>query len=120
MSDTRPRLVALPQKPDDSPDDSPGAEPRAAPEQSGRNPLLWILAAAFVLCALGWLSQAREARELAASLEATRTALARAHAELRAYDRHLSEVGDQVGVVREQLDSLQTLVEEGPRRDREP
>ncbi len=120
MSDTRPRLVALPQKPDDSPEDSPGAEPRAAPEQSGRNPLLWILAAAFVLCALGWLSQAREARDLAASLEATEIALGRAQNELRAYDQHLSRVGAQVGAVREQLDSLEILVEAGPGDGREP
>jgi hypothetical protein len=75
---------------------------------------------AFVLCALGWFFQAREARELAVSLEATRTALGRAQAELRAYDRHLSEVGDQVGVLREQLGSLQALVEEGPRPSQEP
>jgi hypothetical protein len=75
---------------------------------------------AFALCALGWFFQAREARELAVSLEATRTALGRAQSELRAYDRHLSEVGDQVGVLREQLDSLQALVEEGPRQGQEP
>jgi hypothetical protein len=120
MSDIRPRLVALPEKPDASPEDSPDAESRAAPERSGRNPLLWILAAALVLCALGWLSQAREARELAASLEATETALGRAQTELRAYDQHLSRVGAQVGVVREQLDSLQILVEESPGGGREP
>jgi hypothetical protein len=124
MSDTRPRLVALPQKPDQSPEDSPagspGAETRTAPERIGRNPLLWILAAAFVLCALGWLSQAREARELAASLQATEIALGRAQNELRAYDQHLSRVGTQVGVVREQLDSLQLLVEEGPGDAPEP
>jgi uncharacterized protein HemX len=92
----------------------------AAPERRSRNPLLWLLVGAFALCAVGWFFQAREARELAASLEATRTALGRAQAELRAYDRHLSEVGDQVGVLREQLDSLQALVEEGPRQVQEP
>lgn len=120
MSDTRPRLVALPDKPGEPPSGPPDAEPRAEPERSGRNPLLWILAAAFVLCALGWLSQARETRELAASLEATEIALGRAQNELRAYDQHLSRVGAQVGAVREQLDSLQTLVEEGPGDGREP
>jgi type VI protein secretion system component VasK len=116
MSDQHPRLAAVPEEPEPSPD----AGRRTTPGRRGGRALFWVLAAALVVSALGWLFQAREARELAASLEATRTALARAHAELRAYDRHLSEVGDQVGVVREQLDSLQTLVEEGPRRDREP
>ena len=116
MSERHPRLVAIPEQPEVSPE----AEPRTAPERRIRNPLLWILAGAFLLCALGWFFQAREARELAASLEATRTALGRAQAELRAYDRHLSEVGDQVGVLREQLASLQALVEEGPRDGQEP
>ena len=116
MPDQSPRLEVVSEKPEVSPD----AEPRTAPERKGRNPLLWILAGAFLLCALGWFFQAREARELAASLEATRTALGRAQAELRAYDQHLSLVGDQVGVLREQLDSLQVLVEEGPGRSQEP
>jgi type VI protein secretion system component VasK len=108
--------VAIPEQPEVSPE----AEPRTARERRVRNPLLWILAGAFLLCALGWFFQAREAREQAASLEATRTALGRAQAELRAYDQHLSEVGDQVGVLRGQLDALQALVEEGPRRGQEP
>jgi hypothetical protein len=116
MPDRQPRLVAVPEDPEVSPD----AEQRKAPLRRGRDPLLWILAGAFVLCALGWLFQARQARELAASLEATQTALGRAQAELRAYDQHLSLVGDQVGVLREQLDSLQALVEEGPGRGQEP
>jgi len=106
--------VALPETPDEPSALPPGAGPRAAAERIGRNPLLWILAAAAVLCALGWITQAREARELAASLEATEIALGRAQNELRAYDRHLSRVGAQVGSVREQLDSLQALVDEGP------
>jgi len=108
--------VAIPEQPEVSPE----AEPRTAPERRIRNPLLWILAVAFLLCALGWLFQVREARQLAESLEATRIALGRAQAELRAYDQHLSEVGDQVGVLGGQLDALQTLVEEGPRRRQEP
>ena len=111
-----PRLAVISEKPEVSPD----AEGSTAPERRGRNLLFWLLAGAFVLCALGWIFQAREARELAVSLEATRTALGRAQAELRAYDLHLSLVGDQVGALREQLDSLQTLVEEGPRRGQEP
>ena len=116
MPDENPRLEVVSEKPEVSPD----AEKSAAPERRGRNPLFWILAGALVLCALGWFFQVREARELEASLEATRTALGRAQAELRAYDLHLSLVGDQVGALREQLDSLQTLVEEGPRRGQEP
>jgi hypothetical protein len=116
MPDQSPRLEVVSEKPEVSPD----AGESTAPGRRGRNPLFWILAAAFVLCALGWFFQAREARELAASLEATRTALGRAQAELRAYDRHLSEVGDQVGLLGEQLDSLQALVEEGPRPSQEP
>ena len=116
MPDENPRLEVVSEKPEVSPD----SEESAAPERRGRNPLFWILAVAFVLCALGWFFQAREARELAVSLEATRTALGRAQAELRAYDRHLSEVGDQVGLLGEQLDSLQALVEEGPRPSQEP
>jgi hypothetical protein len=110
----------VPEKPEVSSDVSLDAERRPAPERNKSNPLTWILAAAFVLCALGWFFQAREARELTVSLEATRVALGLAQAELRAYDQHLSEVGDQVGVLREQLDSLQALVEEGPRPGQEP
>ena len=116
MSERHPRLVAVPEQAEVSPE----ADPRAAAARRIRSPLLWILAGAFLLCALGWFFQAREARELAASLEATRTALAGAQAELRAYDQHLSEVGDQVGVLREQLDSLEALVEEGPGGGQEP
>jgi hypothetical protein len=116
MPDQSPRLEVVSEKPEVSPDDGEST----APGRLVRNPLFWILAVAFVLCALGWFFQAREARELAASLEATRTALGRAQAELRAYDRHLSEVGDQVGLLGEQLDSLQALVEEGPRPSQEP
>jgi len=115
MPDQNPRLEVVSEKPEVSPDAGEGT----APGRRGRNPLFWILAVAFVLCALGWFFQAREARELAASLEVTRTALGRAQAELRAYDRHLSEVGDQVGLLGEQLDSLQALVEEGPRPSQE-
>jgi len=116
MSDRPPRLAVVSEKPEVS----PAAERRSAPERKKRNPLIWVLAAAFVVCALGWFLQARDARELAASLEATRVALGRAQAELRAYDQHLSEVGGQVGVLREQLDSLQALVDEGPRPAQEP
>ena len=116
MPDETPRLEVVSEKSKLSPD----AEESAAPKRRGRNPLIWILAGALVLCALGWFFQAREARELAASLEATRIALGRAQAELRAYDSHLSEVGDQLGVLGEQLDSLQALVEEGPRPSQEP
>jgi cell division protein FtsL len=116
MPDTHPRLAAVPEQPAAS----PGAEPAPAPELRRRSPLVWILAGALVLCALGWIFQAREARELAASLEVTRADLGRAQAELRAYDQHLSLVGDQVAVLREQLDSLQALLEEGPRRSQEP
>jgi len=116
MPDTHPRLVAVPEEPEVP----AGAEPGTTPERRGRRPLLWILAAALVLCALGWFFQAREARELAASLEATRTALGLAQAELWTYDRHLAEVGDQVGVLRGHLESLEALVEEGPRRSQEP
>ncbi len=116
MPDARPRLVALSENSDDSPD----ADSRTPPGRSGRGPLLWILAGAFVLCALGWFFQAQETRDLAASMEATRTALGRAQAELRAYDQHLSQVGTQLGVVREQLSSLQLLVEEGPGAVQEP
>ena len=116
MPDQSPRLEVVSEKPEVSPDAGEGT----APGRRGRNPLFWILAVAFVLCALGWFFQAREARELAVSLAATRTALGRAQAELRAYDRHLSEVGDQVGLLGEQLDSLQALVEEGPRPSQEP
>ena len=116
MSDQHPRLAAVPEELESSPD----AEGRTTPGRRGGRVLFWVLAAALVVSALGWFFQVRETRELAASLEATRTALGRAQAELRAYDRHLSEVGAQVGVVREQIDSLQALVEEGPRRDREP
>jgi uncharacterized protein HemX len=116
MSDQSPRLEAVSEKSEVSPD----AEGSPAPARRGRNPLFWILAVAFLLCALGWFFQARQARELEASLEATRTALGSAQAELRAYDQHLSQVGDQVGVLRDQLDSLQALVEEGPRHGQEP
>ena len=117
MSDQNPRLEVVSEKPEVSPD----AEESTAPERRrSRNPLLWILVGALLLCALGWFFQAREARELEASLEATRTALGRAQAELRAYDRHLSLVGDQLGVLEEQLDSLQALVAEGPQRGQEP
>ena len=116
MPDQNPRLEVVSEKPEVSPDAGEGT----APGRRGRNPLFWILAVAFVLCALGWFFQVREARELAASLEVTRTALGRAQAELRAYDRHLSEVGDQVGLLGEQLDSLQALVAEGPRPSQEP
>ena len=116
MPDEIPRLEVVSETPAVSPD----AEQSAAPERRRRNPLFWILAGALVLCALGWFFQAREVRELEASLEATRTALGRAQAELRAYDLHLSEVGDQLGVLGEQLDSLQALVEEGPRPSQEP
>ena len=116
MPDEDPRLELVSEKPEVS----PTAEESAAPERRGRNPLFWLLAGALVLCALGWFFQAREVRELEASLEATRTALGRAQAELRAYDQHLSEVGDQLGVLGEQLDSLQALVAEGPRHGQEP
>lgn len=116
MPDDNPRLEVVSEKSEVSPD----TEESAVPERRGRNPLIWILAGALLLCALGWLFQAREARELEASLEATRTALGQAQAELRAYDRHLSEVGDQLGVLGEQLDSLQALVAEGPRHGQEP
>jgi type VI protein secretion system component VasK len=116
MNDQNPRLAVVSEEAEASPD----SRQDAAPKRRGRDPLLWILAGALVLSALGWFFQARETRELAASLEVTRNALGRAHAELRAYDRHLSEVGDQLGVLREQLDSLQALVEEGPRPAQEP
>ena len=116
MADQRSRLSAVP----DSPEISPDAERSGARERERTNPLFWIVAAAFALCALGWFFQAREARELAASLEVTQTALDGARAELRAYDWHLTEVGNRVGVLQEQLDALQALVEEGPRRDPAP
>jgi type VI protein secretion system component VasK len=116
MSDTGPRLVALREEPHDTPAD----EARAARNRGGRSPLLWVLAGALVLCALGWIYQVREARQLAASLEATRTALGQAQAELRAYDQHLARVGAQVGAIRDQLDSLQALVDEGPGGAQEP
>ena len=104
----------------EKPEVSPESAGSTAPDRRRPTPLPWILAGAVVLCALGWFFQVRETRELAASLEATRTALSQAQAELRAYDRHLAEVGDQVGVLRQQLDSLQALVEEGPRHVQEP
>ena len=116
MSDTGPRLAAVPENPEVSPESGESA----APKRKGRSLLPWILAGAFLLCALGWLFQARESRELAASLEATELALGRAQNELRAYDRHLLRVGAQVGAVREQLDSLQALVDEGPGDGQEP
>jgi hypothetical protein len=116
MPDPTPRLAVVDEKPEVSPESGESS----APERRRPTLLLWILAGALVLCALGWLFQVREARELAASLEATRIALGQAQAELRAYDRHLAEVGDQVGVLRQQLDSLQALVEEGPRQVQEP
>jgi uncharacterized protein HemX len=116
MTDQNPRLEVVSEKPEVSPD----AEESTAPERRGRNPLSWILAGALVLCALGWFFQARQARELEASLDATRTALGRAQAELRAYDQHLSKVGDQLGVLGEQLDFLQALVAEGPPHGQEP
>ena len=116
MPDQTPRLAVV----DEKPEVSPEAGGSTAPDRRSRGPLFWVLAGAVVLCALGWFFQVRETRELAASLEATRTALGRAQAELRAYDRHLSLVGDQVGVLQEQLDSLQALVEEGPRPSQEP
>jgi hypothetical protein len=116
VSDQNPRLAVVSEKREVSPD----AEEGTAPERRGRNPLLWILAAAFALCAVGWFFQVRETREVRASLEATRTALGRAQAELRAYDLHLSEVGDQLGVLEAQLDALQALVAEGPRQREEP
>jgi type VI protein secretion system component VasK len=116
MSDQNPRLAVVDEKAEVSPEAAPGT----AAGRKGRSPLFWVLAGALLLCALGWLFQVRENRELAASLEATRTALGRAQAELRAYDLHLSEVGDRVGVLQEQLDSLQALVEEGPRHSQEP
>jgi hypothetical protein len=116
MSDTGPRLVALHEEPEDSHE----TEPATVRDPGRRNPLLWILAGAFVFCALGWIYQVREARELAVSLEATRTALGQAQAELRAYDEHLAQVGVQVGAIREQLDSLQALVDEGPGGTPEP
>ena len=116
MPDQTPRLAVV----DEKPEASPEAGGSAAPDRRSRGPLFWVLAGAIVLCALGWYFQARETRELAASLEATRTALVQAQAELRAYDRHLSEVGDRVGVLRQEIDALQALVEEGPRRDQEP
>ena len=116
MPDENPRLEVVSEKPEVSPD----AEESAASERRGRNLLFWILAGALVLCALGWFFQVRAARELEASLEATRTALGQAQAELRAYDLHLSEVGDQLGVLGAQLDSLEALVAEGPRPSQEP
>jgi RecB family exonuclease len=116
MPEQPPRLAVVSERPEVSPD--PGES--AAPDRGRPSPLFWILASALALCALGWLFQAREARELGASLEATRTALVRAQAELRAYDQHLSAVGDQVGVLRDQVEALEALVEEGPRRVQEP
>jgi type VI protein secretion system component VasK len=116
MPDDSPRLAVVSEEAEVSPD----AQESAAPKRWVRNPLFWILAGAALLCALGWFFQAREARELAASLEVTRTALTRAQAELRGYDQHLSLVGDQLGVLGEQLDSLEALVAEGPRPSQEP
>jgi len=110
MPDQSPRLAVVSDKPWVSPD----AGGIAAPDRRGRTPLIWLLAGGFAVCALGWLFQARETRELAASLEVTRTALGRAQAELRAYDEHLTEIHDR------QLDSLQALVEAGPRHPQEP
>ena len=104
----------------EEPEDSHETEPATARHPGRRSALLWILAGAFVLSALGWVHQVREARELAASLDATRTALGRAQAELRAYDQHLAQVGVQVGAIREQLDALQALVDEGPGAAQEP
>ena len=116
MTDQNPRLAVVSGDAEVSPDSREGA----ASKRRGRNPLSWIMAGALVLSALGWFLQAREARELAASLEVTQSALGRAQAELRAYDQHLSEVGDQLGVLGDQLDSLQALVAEGPRHGQEP
>jgi uncharacterized protein HemX len=116
MSEQNPRLAVV----SEQPEVSPHAGERSAPDRGRRGPLFWILAGALAVCAVGWLFQAREARELAASLEATRTALLRAQDELRAYDRHLSEVGDRVAVLRQQIDALQALIDEGPRQDEEP
>jgi hypothetical protein len=116
MAEERPRLSAVP----DVPEGSAEVEQAAGGERQRTSPLFWIFAAAFAICALGWFFQAREARELAASLEVTRIALDEARTELRAYDRHLTEVGNRVGVLQEQLDALQALVEEGPRREAAP
>ena len=116
MPDQNPRLEVVSETPEVSPD----AEKSAAPGRWSRSALIWILAGALLLCGLGWVFQAQEVRELEASLEATRTALGRAQAELRAYDQHLSVVGDQLGVLGEQLDSLQALVAEGPQHGQEP
>lgn len=116
MAEERPRLSAVP----DPAEASAGPDPSASGERQRTSPLFWIFAAAFAICAMGWFFQAREARELAFSLEASRIALEDARAELRAYDRHMTEVGNRVGVLQEQLDALQALVEEGPRREPAP
>ena len=122
MSETRPRLVAVPH-PEEG-DAGPGASAPAA----GRSEIPWrglglgALVLGLGVCALGWASSAQHGRTLEASLQATTAALLEARAELSAYDAHLGGARDQAAALigqaqalQEQLGELEAFLASGPR-----
>jgi len=120
MSETRPRLEVVPGE-GASPETPNEARSDAGP--SGRTP--WILggllAIALLLCAGGWVVQAREAARLEQSLAASQAALAdtraelgRAEGRLAAFEAHLGAARTRVDGLARQIDALGAFLSEGP------
>jgi hypothetical protein len=100
----RPRLVPVP--PDEP---APGAAPEARPEEgtaARRTPLVWLLAAALVLAAIGFALEARRAGLLADRLAAAEARLEAAESRLGRYDAYLNAVRSRAGALRERVDAL--------------
>ena len=89
MSEARPHLVAV---------DSEGSAPPApaAPAGGGRA-TLWLVAGLAVICAIGWLSSARNGQALAEELQVTQAGLEAAQARVGALEGQLQQVQERTG-----------------------
>ena len=91
----------------------PAPEPSAGEGERARRPLRWLpiaLAVALLVCAGGWLQQARQASRLEAELAASRAAQVAAEARVDALEGHLGSVRDRFASLRDTLqDELESL-----------
>jgi uncharacterized protein HemX len=120
MSETRPRLEVVPGE------GASAGSPGEAPDAGGRvRRTPWIvgglLVIALLLCAGGWIAQARRTAHLEQSLAASQAALAdtraelgRAEGRLAAFDAHLGAARDRVERLARQIGALSAFLAEGP------
>ncbi|MDH3686786.1 MAG: hypothetical protein OEP95_11195 [Myxococcales bacterium] len=89
----------------DAGSEAPQSEPTQSESSPARSWLVPALCIALLVCAGGWLWQARGAAELEAQLSATRAALARSELRVAALEGHLGSVRDRFATLQATLES---------------